>query len=240
MSEISVVLSVPRRGPWVSHGTTFGIEHCVSRPTTVLVQNLPPSSLLNHSFNQAWAAALNARDWRNATHFAMLHNDIAPDPGWLTVLLDELTSLDADVVSAVVPIKDERGLTSTAVYEGDPWCRRRLSLTEVNDLPDTFCGEDAGGKLLLNTGLWVCDLRREWCNDVCFHSAERIETGLDGKRRAEVIPEDWLFSHWLNERGAKLYATSKVRLRHIGETEFTNGEPWGAWTTDEQFAEAAA
>lgn len=229
-----VALSMPRRDETVVHGAMLGALNCVSRPTRVLSLELPPSSLLNHGFNQHWAQAINARDTLGATHFAMLHSDVCPEPGWLTTLLDELTALDADIVSAVIPIKDERGLTSTAVYQGNPWERRRLTLAEVAELPETFSADDAGGSLMLNTGLWVCDLRKSWVDEWCFNSLERIVT-KNCRRVAEVVPEDWNLSHWLNERGGKLFATSKVSLTHQGSTGFTNGKPWGAWSTDEDF-----
>lgn len=229
-----VALGMPRRNEWVCRGADLGMLNCVSRPTRVLTLELPSSSILEQNFNQHWAAALNCREEMGATHFAMIHNDVEPEGGWLTTLLDELESLEADIVSAVIPLKDERGLTSTAAYEGDPWVRRRLTLAEVSELPQTFGESEAGGKLLLNTGLWVCDLRKPWADSVCFQSMQRIgRNGFTGRRMAEVVSEDWALSHWLHQRGAKLYATSKVRVTHWGETGFTNGQPWGAWTTDE-------
>lgn len=234
MSEPIVCLAMPRRDELVHYGAMVGCIEAVSRPTRVLTLGAPTSSLLNHGFNGHWAQALDLRDSRGATHFAMIHSDVCPQNGWLTILLDELAKLNADVVSAVVPIKDERGLTSTAVYDGDPWNRRRLTLSEAFELPETFSEADAGQRLLLNSGLWVCDLRNSWCDEWVWHSLERI-VKQDGRRVAEVVSEDWNFSHWLNERGCSIYATRKVQLDH---DRFPNREPWGAWTTDEDYRTA--
>lgn len=197
------------------------------------------SSFLTKTFNDLWCAALNSRK-QGITHFAMIHADMIPQHGWLDVLLGELVRLDADVVSAVVPIKSEQGWTSTAVMvdDGDPWVRRRLTMHEVYDLPETFGAEDVGGPLLLNTGLWVCRLDRPWCEQVCFEVVNRL-VRQDGGWHAEAIPEDWLFSAMLNQLGAKLYATRKVSLDHDGTALFTNARPWGAQKTDEVYAEIA-
>lgn len=233
MSEPIICIGMPSRDPWACRDSVLAMEHCVRNRTRVVDLCLPPCPLLDHCFNQYWAEALNQRDESGATHFAMIHNDVCPDFGWLTVLLDELTRLDADVVSATIPLKDNLGLTSTGVYDGsNPWKRRRLSLHEVANLPDTFCADDTGEALLLNTGLWVCDLSKEWCDDWHFQAESRI-VRRNGRRVAEVLPEDWAFSHFLNQRGAKICATNKVRIRHVGDMAFPNGNPWGAWTTDE-------
>jgi hypothetical protein len=181
--------------------------------------------------------ALNRRREVGITHFAMLHSDVAPDPGWLDVLIGELLRIDADVVSAVVPIKNNRGLTSTAVQVSEdlwgPPMPRRLTLREVFDLPQTFSSEDVGGQILLNTGCWVCDITRPWCEDIWFESLERIVKKPDGEFIEQCISEDWLFSARLHHKGAKLFATRKVQLKHIGECEYSNGHVWGAWQTDE-------
>lgn len=230
--EIVLAIGMPRRDNMASHAALLGLLNPISRPTRVLSLELGPCSLLNHGFNRLWAAARNCRDRMKATHFAMIHSDVCPEYGWATTLLDELIERDADVVSAVIPIKDERGLTTTAVYDGDPFVLRRLTLTEIAQLPETFGEEDTSRKLLLNTGLWVCDLRKPWVDGWCFCSKERVVKNAKGNWTAEVSSEDWQFSHYLNEHGAKIYATSKVKVLHEGGTQFGNGEPWGHWTED--------
>src|SRR5215471_7104271 len=44
-------------------------------------------------------------------YFAMLHSDIEPQPGWLDILYEEMQAMEADVISAVVPIKNDQGTT---------------------------------------------------------------------------------------------------------------------------------
>jgi hypothetical protein len=225
MSEPIICVGMPARDQWVCHAAAVAMQHCVSGNGRVIDMFLPPCPLLDFNFNQYWAEALNQRDESGATHFAMIHNDVCPEAGWASILLDELTRLDADVVSAVVPLKDWSGDSSTAVYDGEnPWERRKLSMAECHGLPEAFSAEDAGEPLMLNTGLWICDLRKPWCDDWHFQSQTRI-VWKNGRRVAEVMPEDWAFSHWLNQRGARLFATRKIKLLHVGQIGFPNAEP---------------
>lgn len=200
------------------------------------------SSFLTRTFNDLWCAALNERN-RGATHFAMIHADIVPDQhNWLDILLGELTRLDADLVCAVSPIKSEHGWTSTALQidtDDDPWLRRRLTMKEVYDLPETFSEADTGAPLLLNTGLWVCRLDRPWCEQVCFDVFNRIFRDVDGLWRAQDIPEDWLLSAALNRLGAKIYATRKVTLGHEGNKTYATDHVWGTQERDEVFHKIA-
>lgn len=203
----------------------------------------PGTSLINHCFNKCWKQALNMRRAGAVTHFAMLHSDIAPEAGWLDVLAEELQRLDADVVSAVVPIKNNRGLTSTAVQVSEdlwgPPMPRRLTMREAYDLPQTFGSEDVGGPILLNTGCWIADLTRPCFRDlIWFESLERLVEQPNGEVVEQCISEDWLFSARLHHRGAKLYATRKVSLKHIGECEYSNSHAWGTWQTDEIYQAA--
>lgn len=191
-------------------------------------------SFLTRCFNDLWCAALNERE-RGVTHFAMIHADVVPHQhDWVDILLGELTRLDADVVSAVAPIKSEHGWTSTAVEVGggEPWFRRRLTMTEVYDLPETFGAEDVGAPLLLNTGLWVCDITRPWAERVCFDVGNRIYKHPKDGWKAQDVSEDWLFSAALNQLGCKLYATRKVTLNHEGGKSYPSDFPWGTQATE--------
>lgn len=202
-------------------------------------------SFLTKVFNSLWCAALNGRA-QGMTHFAMLHADIIPTvPGWVDAMVEELEKSGADMIAAVSPLKNEFGLTSTAVACDDPWLCRRLTMKEVYELPETFGAEDAGGPLLLNTGLWVCDLRRPFWDllnedglttRLCFDFKNRIVRDPNtGDFHAEAVSEDWLFSRELNRMGAKLCATRKVGVRHIGEKEYSTDRVWGSMATDEVF-----
>ena len=210
-----------------------------------------PGSLLTSNFNRAWCAALNLRAGHGVTHFAMLHADVAAAPGWLDLLLGELERHQADVVSAVIPLKTEHGLTSTAVGTPNKYLQRRLTMSEIHRLPETF---DAGhvaetlgfmGPLLVNTGCWVCDLRKPWCDEVDAEGrlkwAFRVENDIvrdpaTGHFKSFVASEDWLFSRHLGGIGARVYATRNIPAYHIGTHNYVNGKPWGTWETDEAFA----
>ncbi len=231
-----VAIAMARRGQQLNDGAAEGFYRFPCRKAQVAALVKPVSTLLPLAFNQAWAGVLDLRDSGvPVRYFAMIHDDITPEPWWLDTLIDELERLNADVVSAIVPIKDDKGLTSTAVYTGDIWLPRRLSMAEVMELPETFGEEDVAGPLLLNTGLWVADITKPWANEVCFDFMNRIRRTSNGERVAECVPEDWLNSHRLNELGCKLYATRKVRVEHQGNTDYPNDVSWGRWKTDEVF-----
>src|SRR5262249_10837563 len=157
---------------------------------------------------------------------------VQPAHGWLDTLLTELFRLDADIVSAVIPIKGPQGTTSTAVETDDPWQPRRLTLKENHDLPTTCRDAGAGGEMLPNSGLWVCDLRKPWVSHpapLFFQTRTRLVVDEMGAWQAQVRSEDWEFSRAARARGAKLYATRAVKLTHAGEKEYPNDQPWGSW-----------
>ena len=242
-----VCLALPTYDGKVSVGTAQAYELLPTRGAVDIVRARCNSSLLTKTFNSLWCAALNARA-QGVTHFAMIHADISPTGhGWLDVMVEELTKHDADMLAAVSPLKNECGLTSTAVATDleDPFLCRRLTLREIYELPETFGAADVGGPLLLNTGLWVCDLRRPWWDEleadgrtlkICFDVKNRIvRDPSTGEYHSEVVSEDWLFSQELNRRGAKLMATRKVVLGHEGSKEYTTDRAWGTQRTDEIF-----
>lgn len=231
-----VLLAMPSYDGKCSVGAASGFYQTPTRGLCDVERAEGQSSFLTKTFNDLWCAALNRRAL-GFTHFAMIHADIIPQPGWLDVLLAELIRLDADVVSAVSPLKTPHGWTSTAIAidDDDPWLRRRLAMKEVYDLPETFCAADVGGPLLLNTALWVCRLDRPWCEQVCFDVFNRIVRDKDGLWHAEAISEDWLFSAALNRLGAKLYATRKVTLNHDGGKLYPTDHVWGTQERDEVF-----
>jgi len=101
------------------------------------------SSLLCRGFNTMFAMALNNRN-KGFTHFLLHHADIGPEMGWLDKMVEIMQREGADVLSAVSPIKNQEGLTSTALDED--WrgrsafvCPRRLTLHELyNDFPTSI------------------------------------------------------------------------------------------------------
>lgn len=202
-------------------------------------------SLLAHTFNELWVGALNKQlAGDRVDYFAMLHADIEPESGWLDKLIEILEAGPYDLVSAVVPIKDRRGVTSTAIAHetGDPWrLAFRLTMREVMDLPETFTAADVGypdQPLLINTGCWVCRFDPAWTHredeagNLLFHfeilnRIRKITNGDGTQFVAEVIPEDWYASRLLHKLGRRVAATRAVRLIHTGVTQYPNYETWG-------------
>jgi hypothetical protein len=188
------------------------------------------SSLLTHGFNILWAMANGS----GADYFAMLHADIGPEPYWLDKLIGELEKHQADMLSAVVPIKSDERLFSTALAHPGQESHYRLNLDDLSKLPDTFGSQhlrDATGltgNLCVNTGLWVCRLGQAWNRQVQFQMHTRIAWQDDGKAYCSVIPEDWDFSHQLHALGLNVMATRTVQLKHAGcMTWQTQHEPAG-------------
>ncbi|NQU20939.1 MAG: hypothetical protein HQ567_06615 [Candidatus Nealsonbacteria bacterium] len=194
-------------------------------------------------FNTLWASALNLYDDGKVTHAAMLHSDIEPDPFWVDLLMDEMNRLDADVVSAVIPICDPAGVTSTAIGNpGDKWHPlRRLTMHEVMELPITFDNVGAGypdNALLINTGCWLADLRRPFWHthhdgvaSIYFEQRDRLVRRND-QWEVERESEDWRLGRQLHELGCKVYATRAVRAVHHGEAGWSNWTAWGTEKTD--------
>lgn len=194
-----------------------------------------------------WAQGLNAAFNGVATHFAMLHSDVVPDPGWIDTLLTEMDERDADLVSVAVPIKDKRGLVSCGLGEAsNPWAAfRRFTMHELMQMPATFGIEDTPHPdkyLLHNTGCWVADLRkplwRQTDSDGClrayFNFPLRGRIDEKGQVIHERESEDWHFSRKIAELGAKTFITRKVAVDHLGNMEFSNASAWGMYEHDEE------
>jgi GT2 family glycosyltransferase len=181
------------------------------------------SSLLAHNFNEMWARALNARH-QGITHFAMLHSDVMPhSPTWVGEMRAIMDRVGASVLSVVLPIKDRRGLTSTAVDRANIWAPRRLTLSEAYAQPATFTHE----RLLLNTGCMMVDLRQGWVERAHFTVNDAIRQKPSGEFYAVAESEDWFFSRRARLEGASLYATREIAASHFGGSNFDNTSAWG-------------
>ena len=234
MNEKSIFLAVPHYGALVPDALV-SIVQASRRHRVSLTTN--GASLLAHNFNCLWCAALNQREQNGLTHFAMHHADIAAEPGWIDTLLDEMERARADVISAVVPIKDQRGLTSTGLQDPNTLQIRRLTLAEVLELPRTFSAANRfavpGDYLMVNTGLWLCDFTKPWVEEVYFEIRDGIVRNPDtGRFQANVLPEDWNFSGWCARRGLKVVATQAVAVAHHGQATYRNDHRWGDWDRD--------
>ena len=177
-------------------------------------------SILTHNFNLLWSEALNVRREEPLDFFVMVHSDVDPEPGWLDKLIDEQAKWRADVLSAVIAIKDDAGETSTAVYDPRTDERRRLTLEEVWALPvKTFDGSLFGRALLVNTGLMLVNMHAPWVEQLHFHTDDWIRRTSDGTFVAECMPEDWSFSLDARALGAKVMATSAIDVGHFGASD---------------------
>jgi hypothetical protein len=208
---------------------------CMPSQDAQLQMQVVTGSLLANVFNRLWCDALNKRG-QGLTHFAMHHADIQAPPGWLDTLLNEQARFGADVLSVVVPIKDQRGLTSTGTRNLETGSIRRLTMQEVFKLPETFALSDLphgpDDCLLINTGLWLCDFTRPWVQEVCFTILDVIQE-RNGAFVPITLPEDWNFSSWCARRGLRVFATRKVPVQHHGRAHFGNESAWGTWQTEQ-------
>lgn len=191
------------------------------------------SSMLCESFN---GGVVNAKNWP-ADEFAMIHSDMAADPGWLAPLISARVAVDADICNAVVPIKDDRGVTSTAVGYSADWTerKRRLTVRECLSLPETFTIEDVQreidpeAKLLLpNPGCMVMRCGEWFFTWPGFRTESYVEYVADeGYYRAREISEDWLLGYYCYKHGIKVAATTAVQPEHIGRKKYSTKQPWG-------------
>lgn len=197
-----------------------------------------PCSLLPLNFNLLWTEALNERA-NGITHFCMMHADVAPEPGWLAKLLAEQKRVGADVLSTVIALKDDRGLSSTGVMDWRTKRMKKFSLAEALALPPSFDAAAAGYPghcLLMNTGLWVCDFTKPWVEKICFRLHDTIVPMPDGTFRAQCVSEDWLWSVDCARLGLKTFATTAVKVNHQGAFNYPNFVPWGSREDEQETA----
>lgn len=234
----SVYLAVPTKGSVIDEAIP-GLFRATADPDMRVNLRLLKTGMVALNFNSLWAEALDGRRGWETSHWAMHHADVESPPGWLDLLLEEMERVAADVLSVVIPIKDERGLTTTAVGDARGGVLRRLTLREVYDLPETFCAQDMklarGEQLLCNTGLWVCRFDQPWVEPPVFpgfYFTDGILKMPDGTHQAAEISEDWNFSAWANRMRLRVFATRKVPVIHHGGKGYTNAAAWGLWDKD--------
>jgi len=215
-------------------------------------------SLLTANCNILWAMALNWYEAKQVDWFAMIHSDVQPEPFWIDRLIAEADAHAADVMSAVIPIKNDTGLTSTAISDPNDDCGRfvRLTTSQVRhpSFPVTFDGDKAvqalrslpenlrieapaGAKLLCNTGCMVCRLG-SWCDPtkVYFDEVTRF-TRINSQWRPFIRSEDWFFTGQATAAGAKVMATTTLKVLHLGATVFPNDKVWGSPLDQEGLAQ---
>ncbi len=245
MSERLIFIGMPAGNGFINCGAAQGLFQLATQRYRAVTATMSGSAL-GQTFNKLWASALSHP---GCTHFAMLHSDVIPDRWWIDTLIDELDRTGADVVSAACRIKDIKGLTSTAVGDpADQWDYRRITCQELSQLPETFGVKDIPAAitddhrtcLLINTGCWVCRLDRPWWRELddegklrfVFTQNDRVAPMPNGQYLVEFAPEDWLFSRYCHEVGAKVLCTQKVGLRHVGVKGFGLDVESGQLATD--------
>lgn len=204
-------------------------------------------SLLPHNFNICVCEFLNRGV---ETFMALHHSDLAAvQRGWMGIAIEEMERYGFDAIHAPSPIKNDSGLTSTAVaMEEDIWSlERRLTVKELKKLPDTFGIEDIQERidqrakiLLPNTGLLVFRLGDWLRNFPGFNNPCKIEPVYDKDKKKTVwvprtVPEDWLFGHWAHSHGLKVGGTKKITINHYGRQRYPSDGDWGA-PVDEYWA----
>jgi GT2 family glycosyltransferase len=236
-----ILLGVPYNGT-VNWNSAQSAWRCSAKHEVQVVSI--PSSLLALAFNSLLCEALNRNESGDGVEYmAMLHMDLSADGFWIDTLVDLLEERQADFISVINAIKDDRGVTSSGIgLDGHGWKPlRRFTLRQLANWPATFNADDIGcdGPLLHNTGCWLADIRKP-----LFHEADERGQLLayftirdrvvrrNGKWKPEVEPEDWFFSRRLHELGAKTYVTREVTTHHYGGKDFPNTCDWGTRLED--------
>jgi len=224
---VRVFLALPTYDETIYINTMMTALNAVPRPSDVEVCLEPGSgSLLPRVFNRLLATAVA----RGYDRFAMLHADIAAEPGWLAQMMAIQDEHDADIVSVVSPIKDARNLTSTCYYDADDELHI-LSLKECCEkLPPVFDVsapwlQEQGAKVLgVNTGLMLMRLGRPWLTQWSGFRIISDITWDDGQIHCHVVSEDWQMCRELArvEHPPKIVATTAVTMHHRGSMVWSN------------------
>jgi hypothetical protein len=206
-------------------------------------------SLLTFNCNLLWSWALSGHEAGLADWFALIHSDVEPGPNWLDTLIAEADRHGADVMTAVIPIKNQKGFTSTAISHPSDECRPffRLTMAQVrhSGFPVTFDRDLAlsalrmlpgelqikaptPANLLCNTGCMVCRLGGAWCDPtkVFFDEVTTFER-INGLLTPIVRSEDWFFTARAAIHGAKVMATTALRIVHHGTSAYPSDQVWG-------------
>jgi hypothetical protein len=223
-----VAVVMPRYGAVELGAATSYASPCGDgQPFDVVTWMDAGGSMTPHAFNQLWAGALDARDAGELSHLAMIHADVCPRNSWLDTLWREMHAVKADVISAVVAIKSIHRDTSTAIGDADdPWrINRKVRVIDYHGHPTTFTAADVcdpGEALLINTGLMLIDLQRDWWDGFAWQWHTRIGRRDDGTRRAEIRTEDYEMSRYVQANGGTVAATWAVEVDHIGPYRWSN------------------
>jgi hypothetical protein len=239
-----VFLGMPTRNGVISCGAAQAAMVQVTANRIALFRASTHTNL-ELNYNMLLCDAINLCNHDGVKWFAMLHDDIHPEPFWLDTLIDEAEKYGADLMSAYVPLKDNRQVSSTALSDpNDEWIPfSRLTLKQIHhpDFPDTVDSYSAiaalrrlpepfsitcplDSELLINTGCMVMRVDRPWINRIHFHKKDTViqENGVWGPM---TWTEDWMLSQDLHDVGAQIMATRKVSLTHWDGQRFFSSIP---------------
>jgi hypothetical protein len=216
-------IGIPCYGGKVGEGVIQSLSYHGERDVIITPLGF---SVLTKNFNILYCQALNRRP--QVDRFCMHHDDVLAQPGWLTKMLTLMNKHGADILSVAIPIKDKRGLTSTAMdlrSTENPYRIKNLSLRELHeDFEPTFTHPN----LLVNSGLMLVNLSRPECEKLVFRFTDEIlpDPKQPGKLAAYGVSEDWNFSAQAHALGLKVFCTTEVRVHHVGQYKFDNSN-WG-------------
>ena len=223
-----------------------------------VIQSIKDYSSLTLNFNSLWCDMLNIRKQHNITHFVMIHSDIdVKTDAWLDKMVQMCDETNCDVLSVVSPLKDNRGLVSTGVWDTqEQVVKYRLTMTQVGKLPEVFDVVDVLSqqdqmkthinnfnsvrdfhlKLAVNTGLMLVKVE-DWCEKVHFRQHDYVikKTFSDGTVEfvPQFISEDWLFSADVQQLGKVVKGTKAIKIEHIGKFGYANFGVWGTLQEDD-------
>lgn len=253
-----VFIAVPTGNGQVDGGTTLSLLGASKKHT--YTPNPQGCGALCLNFNALWAQALNSRGEDGFTKFVMLHSDVCASAWFVDELIDLQEEYDADLMSAVVPIKDGRGVTSTSMSDPHddwhPWCRLTQRQLHHESFPETFDSDMArealanlpgdlrvecppDSVLQANVGCMVVDIAKPWSsvesileNNLWFNTQDELRIE-GGNLTAKFRPDDWIFSRRLSAIGCKVMCTTKVKTIHRGPESYPSASTWGQDRDDE-------
>jgi len=209
-----------------------------------LMYSFGSMSALCLNFNTAWCDMLNKRVlYPDMKWFGMLHSDIGvADMFWLDKMVRLAEEYGTDVLSVVSPLKDQRGLTSTGIYDKEyEVIVKRLSVREVNKIGKSVFGLDEIERLglgiydkhalVVNTGLMLVRIG-DWCENIRFHTKDYV-IKKEGQWIPQFISEDWLFSVDVHEQGKVVKVCSGIEIVHVGKKAYSNKGDWGTLKEDD-------
>ena len=149
------------------------------------------------------------------THLCILHADVGPPSGFLSVMLDAMEQHNLDGLGCLIPMKmpgDEQLYSCGADIGSSGW----MQFTKQNtvDLPPTFTADDVPGakQLVVNTGclLLKVDERLTGVRSLRYETAIRWGETV----QLREAPEDHHLSRQLAAAGYRLGITKTFRCRH--------------------------